>query len=285
MFRNPAFLKSLLINFIKEDWCYELDLDDFKMENVELKTILGEDSNVDMIYRVHSMDRSFHLILLTEFQSSPVPMILRIRDYETKIWQQEIELGKEPNLIIPIVIYNGERNWTESPLIKDFIKVPIRSLERFLHGDYLLFKFSDYEMPDLMAMSDPLAGIMAIDKSSFVENSNLANVEVISNLLGHLKKNNPKNFKIYQDYIRGLFLHKGVESDIIDVIDNPSREVAQVGLAQRIDEAFERAEERGIERGIEQATLANAKAMKSEGLDFSLIAKITGLTIEQINEL
>ncbi len=294
MFRDPAFLKSLLMNFIKEDWCYELDLDDFHTENVELKSILGEESNVDMIYRVHSKDRTFHIVVLTEFQSSPVPMVLRIRDYETKIWLQDIVAKKKPSLIVPIVLYNGDRKWKESPKIDDFIIVPHESLRRFLYGDYLLFNFNDYEVTDLMLMHDPLAGIMAIDKSILKEESNIENLKVISILMEHLKKNNPENFKIYRDYIRGLFLHKGVKSDIIDeVIDNPSKGEAYMGAAQRLDEAFERAEERGriagisfgIEQGIEQNAFNTAKTMKTDGVPIESIAKWTGLSFEQIQKL
>ncbi len=50
-------------------------------------------------------------------------------------------------------------------------------------------------------------------------------------------------------------------------------------------EAEQKGMEQGIEQGIEEEKLSMVKAMLKEKLDISLISKITGLSIEEINQL
>ena len=41
--------------------------------------------------------------------------------------------------------------------------------------------------------------------------------------------------------------------------------------------------EKGIEKGIEKGKLETAKNLKAEGIELSVILKVTGLTVEQLN--
>ena len=71
-----------------------------------------------MLWRIGTTGGSWvYILILLEFQSTvDRRMALRMMDYTSTIWMR---LGKEdlgPNgeypLVLPIVIYNGERRWT-----------------------------------------------------------------------------------------------------------------------------------------------------------------------------
>lgn len=65
--------------------------------------------------------------------------------------------------------------------------------------------------------------------------------------------------------------------------DQISRERTALNAAERKGEAKGRAE--GRAEGIEQTNLANAKSMKTLGVDVNIIAQVTGLTEKEINSL
>ena len=59
------------------------------------------------------------------------------------------------------------------------------------------------------------------------------------------------------------------------------KDAREEGLKEGYQQGIERGLEKGIEKGIEQ-TVIN---MLNEGMDISLISKVTGMTEEDINRL
>lgn len=57
------------------------------------------------------------------------------------------------------------------------------------------------------------------------------------------------------------------------------------GVKEGYEQGVERGRKEGHIEGVEQANRANAKSMKDLGVDFSIIAQVTGLTPEQIKAL
>ena len=57
------------------------------------------------------------------------------------------------------------------------------------------------------------------------------------------------------------------------------------GHASGMAEGMEKGMEKGMTEGMEKANRENARRMKADGMPVELIAKYTGLTIEEINSL
>lgn len=57
------------------------------------------------------------------------------------------------------------------------------------------------------------------------------------------------------------------------------------GIKQGIKQGIEIGREQGIEEGERNKTIQLALGMKTEGLGFNLIHKLTGLTLEEIEKL
>lgn len=58
-----------------------------------------------------------------------------------------------------------------------------------------------------------------------------------------------------------------------------------MALAEILDIKKSYVYKKGKEEGIEQDRIVMAKKMKAEGLDLDLIARITGLSVEEIQKL
>ena len=57
------------------------------------------------------------------------------------------------------------------------------------------------------------------------------------------------------------------------------------GMKKGMKQGIEQGIKQGIEQGIEQKNIENAKKMKEKNIDINTISEITGLTLEQINQL
>ena len=59
----------------------------------------------------------------------------------------------------------------------------------------------------------------------------------------------------------------------------------QKGIEQGLQEGRQEGLEKGIQQGIRQGNIQNARGMKSEGIPVEIIAKITGLTRDEVEKL
>jgi predicted transposase/invertase (TIGR01784 family) len=77
----------------------------------------------------------------------------------------------------------------------------------------------------------------------------------------------------YQEYENSLKYYRDLKNSIDTAFDEGKIEGRVEG--ERI----------GIEQGIEQGKIETARAMKSKGLDLSVIAEVTGLAVIEIEKL
>jgi predicted transposase/invertase (TIGR01784 family) len=57
------------------------------------------------------------------------------------------------------------------------------------------------------------------------------------------------------------------------------------GLEQGLEQGLEKGIEKGLEKGIEKARLEDAKNMLAEGIAVEVVARVTGLSSEIIEQL
>ena len=81
-----------------------------------------------------------------------------------------------------------------------------------------------------------------------------------------------------------LIMSNPTEREMIRMRQDAHRdEITLIADAERRGE--ERGEKRGEKRGVELEKRETAKRMKDDGLDYTLIAKYTGLSAEEIDKL
>ena len=80
-------------------------------------------------------------------------------------------------------------------------------------------------------------------------------------------------------------LREGMEQGIQQGIQQGMQQGMQKGIEQGLQEGRQEGLEKGIQQGIRQSNIQNARGMKSEGIPAEIIAKITGLTRDEVEKL
>ncbi len=97
-----------------------------------------------------------------------------------------------------------------------------------------------------------------------------------------IAKYSPEERQDYEDSLR-------VYRDMKNVLDTAELKGLKKGIKQGLEQGIKQGLEQGIEQGIEQGALEekrkNAKAMKVLGLPLETIARVTGMSAEDIAKL
>ena len=128
-------IKKNFLDFIKKyiglNWMMELTENDLELINKEFTTVQFDTYESDLIYKVNTEEGSVYLFFLLELQSyNDFTMPFRLLVYMIAIWMdyfkncdKNVRKQKEFRLpaIMPIVLHNGEKNWTASRNFKEMI--------------------------------------------------------------------------------------------------------------------------------------------------------------------
>ena len=128
-------IKKNFLDFIKKyislDWMMDLTEKDLELINKEFITVQFDTYESDLIYKVNTKEGSIYLFFLLELQSyNDFTMPFRLLVYMIAIWMdyfkncdKNARKQKDFRLpaIMPIVLHNGEKNWTASCSFKEII--------------------------------------------------------------------------------------------------------------------------------------------------------------------
>lgn len=126
-FSNPDMVKSLLVDFVPEEFVEFFDFDTLEECPGSYTTSGLQKRHDDIVWRVRWRDTWCYVYILLEFQSAQDNwMALRILTYTALLWEELIKDGQIRNReklppVLPIVIYNGDKPWTAPTDIKDLL--------------------------------------------------------------------------------------------------------------------------------------------------------------------
>lgn len=129
-FSNPDMVKSLLLDFVPEDFVKYFDFDSLEVCSGSYISSGLQQRHDDIVWRVRWQNDWCYIYILLEFQSAQdYWMPLRILTYASLLWenlikQGNLKIGDKLPPIFPIVIYNGEGAWKVGKNIRDLI-VPL----------------------------------------------------------------------------------------------------------------------------------------------------------------
>ena len=147
LFSHPELVKDLLVEFIPILRPDHLRLDTLQRVNGSYTSESGENRRQDIVWRVCLHDRWLYVYLLLEFQSSPDRwMALRMHAYISLLLQdlqRQNQLSEDRKLppVLPVVLYNGVRNWDCGTELADLIAnapgwlQPLQPAQRYLVVD------------------------------------------------------------------------------------------------------------------------------------------------------
>ncbi|WP_353572716.1 Rpn family recombination-promoting nuclease/putative transposase [Candidatus Albibeggiatoa sp. nov. BB20] len=299
LFSNKKLFRQLIESFFQEiDWMQDIDY-----EQVELldKLFISEEykkRESDIIYKVHFKSEAgyrddAYIVILLENQSKSHPfMALRVAHYITSFYMKLIEADSKLTLlppVFPIVLYNGAQNWTAAESIEELIE------HHDLLGDYgfqfKYFKLAENEIPVelLKELGNSVAALFLGEIHGF---ESLAGA--FSKLL---KTEDMQVISLLLNYFEQLFRHNKMDQVDWNELDRMrNREEVNMFLetikAQE-KQAFQQGKQEGLQQGKQegkqeawqQSKLEIAKAMLFKDLEINLIAELTELSIDKIEQL
>jgi len=291
IFSNRKIVKSLLEDFVKEQWVELIDFSSMNAEKSVFKGISDSKRESDLLIKFRLKKKKpekLYIFILLEFQSKAEPMMLRLLEYLSRIYKKQKAEGKTLYPVVPVVIYNGSEKWKEKNSLIEQFSLSSKEINRYIPDfKYILIDIARFGDELLINLKDAVSYFFLLDKTDIRKKDKA--VKRIVGILRELRKEDSEIFKLLGRYISELLKYKGVEIDTInDYIDDRGESM----LAQSIDEL----KEEGLKQGIEQERsmqeelrkqekLETIRKMLAEGLDIKMISHISGLSIAEIEKL
>jgi len=127
VFGNPVHAASELQSVLPSRLLERLDLTALELMSETFVEPELRQRHVDALFATRWAGREALLYLLMEHQSTPDPlMAYRMLRYEVLIWEKYLELNPKTRtfpVIVPVVIYQGQRRWNVSTEFADLLDV------------------------------------------------------------------------------------------------------------------------------------------------------------------
>lgn len=281
LFSNKTIFKQLMQTFVNESWVNDIDYENTKTLDKSFISENYKNTEGDLIIETKLNDKDFYVYILLEFQSSVDKfMSLRILNYITNFYMDLLNNNKELNElppVFPMMLYNGNDKWTAPVNISELIK------ENDLLGEYgLNFKYfkiaeNEFKSEDLLKIKNIVSTLFLAEVEYDLEliKTEMLNlfdneedkqaVSIFLNWFRILSKNGKIEPEDYSE-MENLYKNKGeVSSMLVTTINNEKQKLINIGIEKK-----------------EAEIITN---MYNEGFDFSVISKISNISIEKIKEI
>ncbi|HHB78354.1 MAG TPA: hypothetical protein ENK85_03890, partial [Saprospiraceae bacterium] len=148
--------KGFLKLFLPKEQVDQLDIDNsLQMDSNSYidKELQGHFTDIAFRCKQKDSDEKVVIGVLIEHKSYPDDQVIfQVLRYTQNIWDADVRKGKKRQIVIPLVLYHGQKEW-EKKQIRDFFPTKNEHLTQFLPKfDYLLVdlsKFSSTQISNL----------------------------------------------------------------------------------------------------------------------------------------
>jgi predicted transposase/invertase (TIGR01784 family) len=272
LFSNKKIFHQLITRFVDLDFAKKITLDSIQPVD---KSFIADDltkRESDLIYQVNLNGQKLFIYILVEFQSTvdktiPIRMLLYILHLYDLTYRNSTE-GKLP-AIFPILLYNGDENWTIPYQIEDLIshQIPKQFIPHFTYYPIIENKI-------LPAKLDKLQGFVSAVFYLEQQNEPEKLAKAIEHVISFLEEEQPEELRMFTSWVNEVF-RGALDPESIAKI----KELTEVKpmLAQVVDKMRIESKEEG--------KIEDARKMFEEGLDLLMIARITGLSEELLDKI
>jgi predicted transposase/invertase (TIGR01784 family) len=280
LFSDPKIVQELLESFVHESFVQDLDFSSIKKLNTKFIPVSEKSRHADVVFEIKSRGQSAYIYLFLEFQSTVDRfMSLRMARYLLEFYQEIQKLNKDEllNPPFPILIYNGNANWTAPERLSELFHRS--SIPKEYIPEFRYFKIAINEIPkrDLVKIRNAVATLFYIENSSS-EDVAKNRKELVSLLAAVLKKDG-------SDIVRSI-LDRLLE---MQKLPKTSKAIENIKDLMEVSSMFEantkKWEDSVLERGIEKTQLEIIEKMLLNGMSTSDIRKITGVSLVRIEQV
>lgn len=159
--------------------------------------------------------------------------------------------------------------------------------------DVMIYKLINLETKDILSEKLEIINIDIVNLSEKCYNEGIEKQSEFTKLMGLIGSKDQKHLDLFKGEkgIMEEIINKADEirddRNLVDILDyekmRDSREVAARKLGY--EEGMKQGKDQGIKEGIKEGILLTAKEMLNKSVEINLISEITGLTVEQVNNL
>lgn len=291
LFSNKVLFRQLITSFVSQPWVQELDFSTCELIPATFVSREYKTTFSDLLYKVQWRERDFYIVILLEFKSAPalfvtVQVLGYVLDFYRHLIDAEKELRKLPP-VFPIMLYNGEREWTTPLNIADLIE------GNEALGEYALH-FKCFPILEYAYSADKLNEIGNIVATLFLAETQ-HDFELLAQKLFALfeREEDKQALSLFLNWYRQLAVHGRVEEsdyrafekiyhnrEEVHMLENAIRaEKKQLWEQGKVEGKLEGKIEGKIE-GEREKTLTFARIMVQNGEPLAKIKQYTGLSDE-----
>lgn len=285
--QNPKTAQHFLQCFLSPEALTLLRLETLEPQNVTFIEEHLQESAADILFRLqtHHEHTAYVYTLIEHQRKAEKAMPFRLLRYLIQIMRhhQEQHQTDQLPLVLPLLIYNGQQAYPYSLDLFDLFPPEVREhAQATLVAPYPLIDLSQF---DTRAVRDDSWVALMLNALKYGP----ANISPQA-LIKHLKEaivQLAKNQELA--YLRLMFYYicEAKDSSYRQALFEAIHHELQPALGENImtsiaDSLRQEGMQQGMQQGIHLARLENARAMLAEGIDESLIAKVTKLSLAQI---
>ena len=171
--------------------------------------------------------------------------------------------------IFPIVLYNGKDDWNIPLNVNELIdkNIPAKYVPSF---EYYPIVEKDISDETLDKLSNLVAAVVYLEKQDEPEKLS----DVLDKIVKFIQDEEIIDIRMFTNWLKKMFRSEIKPEEIEKIRDIQEAKSMLTQLAEKIEQ-----------KGIEKGRIETAKRMKEKGTDFEFISEITGLSIEEIEQL
>jgi len=253
----------------------------------------------DMVIKTTIKEQPADIYFLLEHKSTPPKaneLFLQILSYIFAMFQEDHKNKKDFRIVLPLVFYHGVQKWNIPTEFKELFKVDAIFKDNILNFNYTLYDTANLnlETGDYLDYNLKLKSSLIALKSAFDKKDLNSALRVLDNLyqigaFNHLTDFEP--FIIYLIYTKNITKEK-----FIQLVQSKNKKGGEImltfeayftekGIEKGIQKGRREGRQEGKREGIKEEKISSVKNLKALGVDLEIIAKATGLSIEEVKRL
>jgi len=296
LFSNQRFMEQLVTSFIHEDWVAHVDFSRASLVDKSYVTRQFKKLESDLIWKLPLTDEgTVYLYLLIEFQSSVDHwMAYRMLRYVLEFYGGLLKAKPKPErlpAVFPLLVYNGDPRWTAPEQFATLVDQRIAA-DYIPHFRYYKLAANEFAPDQLEAMHNLASALFLVDSSTVDEIQRR-----IRGIVSILEKEQPE---VVTEFIRWLYAHfedpvpqwvdeirtlKEVPTMLATAIKKKEQEWFKEGLTLGEERGRIEGRNEGRLEGRIEERRETARRMKARGIEIDIIAEVTGLSRQEIEEL
>ncbi len=292
LYSKKAFVQ-LIRSFVKTGWADKID--EASLVRIDKSFILQDfkDKEADVVYKAKLKDQEVIFYVLMELQSTVDYLIpYRLLLYMTEIWRDIFKNVSENEakrksfrlpVIVPMVLYNGDTNWSVPIEFKDTLDSADLFEDNVLNFKYILFDVQEYEEDELLQLSNLIGSVFMVDKSSELEDI----IEQLKKLISIIKNLEAEEFRLFTNWAEKI-LTRDVplkEKDKVTNFLKDTRPEEVEEMITNVEKILKKSWEEAENTGVKKRNIEIAREMLLDGEPIEKIMKYTELPREEIEKL